>query len=71
MYRIYRPAESNTTYAIRLSTGGAYIFDSSTGQHTFVDGDFINTIHQALGIYLLRQFRVNDAWGVLSRGIFD
>jgi hypothetical protein len=29
------------------------------------------TIHQALGVYLLRQFRVDDAWGELSRGIFD
>ena len=49
MYRIYRPADSNTTYAIRLCTDGAHIFDSSTGKRTFVDGDF-ETMHVALGI---------------------
>jgi hypothetical protein len=70
MYRIYRPADSSTTYAIRLCTDGAYIFDSSTRHHPFIAGEF-TTINEALGVYLLRQFSVNDAWGELSRGIFD
>jgi len=70
MYRIYRPADSSTRYGIQLYSDGAYIFDSSTRQHTFVDGEF-GTIHQALGVYLLRQMSVNDAWAELSRGIFD
>ncbi len=70
MFQIYRPADSYTTYAIRLCASGASIFDSSTGKRTFVDGDF-ETIHAAIGVYLLRQFRVDDAWGELSRGIFN
>ncbi len=70
MFQIYRPADSETTYAIHLCASGAYIFDTSTRRRTFVDGDF-DTIHQALGVYLLRQFRVDDAWGELSRGSFD
>lgn len=70
MFGIYRPANSTTAYAIKLCADGACIFDSSTGKRTFVDGDF-DTIHEALGIYLLRQMKVNDAWGELSRGIFD
>ncbi len=71
MYHIYR-STNLTTYAIQLCTGtdGTLIFDTSTKRRTFLDGEF-ETIHQALGIYLLRQFRVNDAWGELSMGIFD
>ncbi len=51
----------------------AYILDS-TRKRTFVDGDGdgdFESIHVALGVFLLRQFRVDDAWGELSRGIFD
>ncbi len=70
MYRIYRPADSSTTYAIQLSSDGADIFDGSTRRRTFVDGEF-ETIHAALGVYLLRQLMVDDAWGELSRGIFN
>ena len=69
MFRIYRPAYSTTTYAIQLSPKGASIFDTSTGSHTFVDGNF-DTIHQALGKYLLRQFKVNAGFSELSIGIF-
>jgi hypothetical protein len=46
------------------------LFDPSTRRRTFVDGEF-ETTHAAVGVYLLRQFRVDDAWGELSRGIFD
>ena len=70
MYRIYRSADSSTTFAIKLTADGARIFDSSTGKRTFVDGEF-STIHEALGVYLLRHLKVCNAWGELSRGIFD
>ena len=70
MYRIYKPINSDTTYAIKLCPQGASIFDSSTRCLTFVDVDF-ETIHQALGVYLLRQLRVDDAYGELMRGAFD
>ena len=70
MYRIYKPLDSDITYAIKLCTDGAYIFDSSTGRRTFVDGEF-STINEALGVYLLRQLRVNDAYGELMTGAFD
>ena len=69
MYRIYKPIDSDITYAIALSTDGAYVLDSSTKRRTFLSGEY-ETINQALGVYLLRQFRVNNAWGELSRGIF-
>lgn len=70
MFRIYRPANSDTTYAIRLSPQGASILDSSTGQRSFVDGNF-ETIHQALGKYLLMQLRVDDAYSEIMMGVFD
>jgi hypothetical protein len=70
MFQTYRPADSNINYAIKLTADGVHIFDSSTRRRTFVDGEF-DTIHQALGIYLLRQFRVDDAYGVLMQGAFD
>lgn len=70
MYRLYKPADSDITYAIKLGSNGAHIFDGSAGRRTFIDGDF-ETIHQALGVYLLRQMKVNDAWGELTMGIFD
>ena len=70
MYRIYRPADSSTTYAIKLYAGGACILDSSTRSHTFVDGEF-STIHQALGVYLLRQLKVDAAYSELMIGAFD
>ncbi len=70
MYRIYKPSDSDITYAIKLCTDGCTIIDGCTRRRTFVDGEF-ESIHQALGVYLLRQLRVDDAWGELSRGIFN
>lgn len=70
MYRIYRPADSDTTYGIRLNSDGATIFDHDTKQSMFIEGDF-STIHQALGIYLLRHFKVDAAYGELTMGLFD
>lgn len=70
MYRIYRPADSSATYGIQLHSDGATVFDHSTKQRTFIEGDFA-TIHQALGIYLLRQFKVDAAYGELTFGLFD
>lgn len=70
MYRIYRPADSDTTYGIRLDSAGATIFDHDTKQRTFIEGYFA-TIHQALGTYLLRQFKVDAAYDELTFGLFD
>ena len=70
MYRIYRPNDSDTTYGIRLESDGATIFDHGTKQSTLIEGDF-ETIHQALGTYLLRQFKVDAAYGELTMGLFD
>ena len=70
MFRIYRPANSTITYAIRLSPQGASIFESSTKQSTFIDGRF-STIHAALGVYLLRQMQVDAGYGELMMGAFD
>ncbi len=70
MYRIYKPSESEITYAIRLCADGADVVDTSTKQSTFIEGDFA-TIHQALGTYLLRQFKVDAAYGELTMGLFD
>jgi hypothetical protein len=61
VYRIYKPNHSDTTYAIKLSPQGASILDTSTRNLTFVDGDF-ETIHQALGTYLLRQMKVDAGY---------
>ena len=70
MYRIYRPIDSDTSYGIRLHSDGATIFDHGTKQRMFIDGDF-PTIHKALGTYLVRQFKVNAAYGELTMGLFD
>jgi FAD synthase len=70
MYHIYKPIDSDITYAIQLSSDGANIFDSSIRHHTFVDGDF-ETIHQALGVYFIRQGQVNRGYGELTMRIFD
>ncbi len=70
MYQIYKPIHSDITYAIRVHSNGACILDSSTKRRTFIPGTH-KTHHQALGVYLLRQFRVDDAWGELTMGIFD
>ena len=70
MYRIYKPSHADTAFAIKLSPQGASIFDTSTGSHTFVDGEFL-TIHQALGKYLLRQMKVNATYSEIMRGAFD
>ena len=70
IFRIYRPVNSTTSYAIKLSPQGVSIFDTSTKSHTFVDGNF-ETIHQALGVYLLRQLKVDAAYSEIMMGAFD